>query len=250
MLKLFFVLLLNRIDVFFEADNLPHQLAVTISHANSSLDIAFHQIYQDEVVDSLISAHSRGVRIRVITEHDYYDRTYELRAQGIPVVDEFNDPDAREHRMHNKFIVIDYWDSDTSNDAVWNGSYNASSAIHADNAVLIRSHALASIFEAEFNQMWGDTGVTPNPENARTGPNKSDVAPFHIVNVDGIEIEVYFSPQDNPAEKISYVVSDATSSIDFCMFYFTRDDIASTMSDRLDSENRACHSWCSQYHPS
>ncbi len=235
MTGIFLIALVTQIQVFFETDDLPHQLSVAISRAEHSLDIAFHQLYESDVVDSILSAHERGVRVRVITEHDYYGYTYRLRNAGITVVDEFNDPHAREHRMHHKFVVIDYRDSDTTNDMVWNGSYNASSALHADNALLVHSHALASIFEAEFNQMWGDTGDVPSPENARTGSDKVDVAPFHSVDVNGTEIEVYFAPQDAPAQRLEELVLSADSSIDFCIFYFTRSDLANAMAERAEA---------------
>ncbi len=225
----------TEINVYFETDNLPHQLAVAVSRATSSLDIAFHQIYEDEVVDSIISAHERGVRVRIITEHDYFGRTWRLRNAGITVVDEFNDPNAQDHRMHDKFVVIDFRDDDTTNDWVWNGSYNASSALHADNAIFVRSHSLATIFEAEFNQMWGDTSDIPNRGGARTGIDKTDVAPFHSVYIDSVLFEVYFSPQDTPINYVRHLVQNADSTIDFCIFYYTYYGLANDMIDRLDN---------------
>jgi len=234
-LKIILIAAIAQIYVFFGRDNLPHKLSEAISMATFSIDMVFHQVYQDEVVDSLISAHNRGVKIRVITEHNYSDRVMRLRNAGITVVDEFNDTTASEHIMHHKFMIIDFRDADTTNDLVWNGSYNASSYIHADNALLIRSHGLARIFEAEFYQMWGDTGNIPDSARARTGNNKSDTAPFHTVYVNGTRIDVYFSPQNSPAQIIERLVSRASSSVDFCIYYFTHMGIASSFAAALDS---------------
>ncbi len=229
MMHMLFVIFISQINVYFENDNLPHQLSVAVSRATYSLDIAFHQLYENEVIDSIISAHERGVRVRVITEHDYYWGTARLRAAGIPVVDEFNDPNVHDHRMHDKFVIIDFRDSDTTNDMVWNGSYNASNALHADNALLISSHAMAAIFESEFNQMWGDTGDVPDPQRARTGTDKHDVAPFHTAYVNGTQIDVYFSPQDYPIQYVRQAAQSAHSSLDFCIFYYTYRDLAEDM---------------------
>ena len=228
-------LLMAQIQVFFGRDNLPHKLAVTISQATYSLDMAFHQVYEPEVVDSILSVYNRGVKVRIITEHNYFNRTEALRNAGIIVVDEFNDRNATDHIMHDKFMVIDYWDSDTSNDVVWNGSYNASNYIHADNAVVIQSHSLARIFEAEFNQMWGDTTYMPDPTDARTGRDKQDTAPFHTVYVNGTRIDVYFSPQDSPINFLIALAESSKTSIDFNIFYFTHMSLASAMANRLDN---------------
>ena len=229
-------LTISQINTFFEDDDLPHRLAVTLSQATSSLDIAFHQFYHHEVIDSLISAYNRGVRIRIITEHDYVSYLQSLIDMGIPVIDEGFGVNDTQHRMHNKFIVIDYWDSDTSNDYVWTGSFNASYGLHADNAILIRSHALAELFEAEFNQMWGDTGLSPDPSASRFGTRKTDVLPTHYVLLSSMNlVEVYFSPQDNPIDRLAQLVHYADSLIDFCIYCYTSYDLRDAMIDGLGS---------------
>jgi len=77
-----------NLQVYFEEDTLSKKLAYFISNAQYSLDICFHQFYDSVVVESTLSAWNRGVKVRVITEHDYitYNGTQELQNAGIPVM--------------------------------------------------------------------------------------------------------------------------------------------------------------------
>ena len=228
-----------NIQVYFEEDTLSKKLAYFISNAQYSLDICFHQFYDYEVIDSTLSAWNRGVKVRVITEHDYinYNGTQELEDAGIPVIDEGIGGNSTDHRMHNKFIIRDFRDQDTTNNAVWVGSFNASGFTHADNAILVKSYALSRIFEAEFNQMWGDTGDTPNGVYALTGSNKHDECPFHQVNVDGTLLEAYFSPYNRIQNHILDYINLAQSEIDFLMFTFTNYAIYDAMGMRFMNDS-------------
>ncbi len=235
---LFLILLSSNITVYFESDTLAKKLSYFISGAQQSLDICFHQYYDEEVIDSTLSAWERGVKIRVITEYDYSDYygIQRLKDAGIPVIDEGYGANTTAHRMHNKFIIRDYRDDDTTNNSVWVGSFNASGYVHADNAVYISNFALSEIFEAEFNQMWGDTDDTPNPAYARTGSNKYDQCPSHEVYVDGIKIEAYFSPYNRISNiLLDYINYNTSEELDFLMFTFTNYDIYNAIGQQFNN---------------
>ncbi len=232
-----FLLTLN-IHVYFEKDTLAKKLACFVAEAQSSLDICFHQYYDDEVIDSTISAWQRGVKIRVITEYDYanYSGVQRLRDSGIMVIDEGYGANTRAHRMHNKFIVRDYRDADTSNNTTWVGSFNASGTWMADNAIVVKSYDFSKMFEAEFNQMWGDTDDTPYAGASRTGSNKIEVNDYHEVTVDGILLEAYFSPYNRIANIIlDYINYRTLHELDFLMFTFTNYDIYNAMGQQFNN---------------
>ena len=231
------LLLSPNIRVYFEGDTLAKKLSYFVAGAQSSLDICFHQYYDEEVIDSTLSAWQRGVKIRVITEYDYSDYygIQRLKDAGITVIDEGYGANTTAHRMHNKFIIRDYRDADTLNDVTWVGSFNASGTEMADNAIIVKSYAFSKIFETEFNQMWGDTDDTPNPAYARTGSNKYDQNYYHSITVDNVLLEVYFSPYNRVANIVLDRINYGTSQeLDFMMFTFTNYDIYDAMGRRFN----------------
>lgn len=240
MIKLIIIFIIAahpHIEVYFQSDTLSRKLAYFIGGAHNSLDICFHQFYEDEVIDSTLAAWNRGVNVRVITEHDYinYYGVQRLKNAGIPVIDEGYGANTTLHRMHNKFIVRDFRNADTTDDMLWMGSFNASGTTMADNAIIIKSPALARIFEIEFNQMWGDTDNTPNPAYSLTGSNKYDQSPYHNVIVDNILISAYFSPYNRISNIVLDLINEANHEIDFLMFTFTRYSIYSAMGTRYSN---------------
>ncbi len=217
----------NPYSVYFENDTLVNKLVEFINGANSSLDICMYEVFNQDVVDALVQAHSRGVRIRVITDSTYYNRDgiFSLINAGIPVIHEGVGQNSTNHIMHNKIVIRDFFDSDTTNDYIWTGSFNASDELHVDNVITIQSHALSNLFEREFNQMWGANTEEPDTQNARTGRRKSDVLSVHGVKLGEDSVYIYFSPQDSAIQNIIRLVNSAHSSIMYLIFSFTRSDL-------------------------
>ncbi len=217
--------------VYFDSDTLDVKLARFIGGAQSSLDICFYEIFRDTVARAILSAKRRGVSVRVITDSSYFYRPYidSMRAAGIPVIHEGIGPNSTGQIMHNKFIVRDYRDNDTTNDYVWTGSYNAANYTkpNAENVIIIKSHDVATAYFYEFNLMWGSSTETPDSLNARTGSRKKGYGyPYHLFIVEGDSIWVYFSPQDSTIQYINYFVSLAQDSIGYLIYSFTREDLA------------------------
>lgn len=219
-------------SVYFDSDSLDLKLARFIGDAQYSLDICFYQIFRDTVAKAVINAKKRGVKIRVITDYDYFFKPYvdSMRSYGIPVIHEQMGYNS-EHIMHNKFIVRDYRDADTTNDYVWTGSYNASAytRLNAENAIIIKDRGVATAYFYEFNQMWGDTGDIPDTLNSRTGRRKIDAYPQHLFIVGGDSIWVYFSPQNRPIQYLISFVDSSIDSIGYLIYSYTRTDLANAM---------------------
>jgi phosphatidylserine/phosphatidylglycerophosphate/cardiolipin synthase-like enzyme len=193
-------------------------LVAAIDQARLSVDVAIYSLSLDSVRDALIRAHDRGVEVRVVMESDNRDRSdpQKLSDAGIPVLG-----DRREGLMHDKFVVID-------NAEVWMGSMNfTDSGAYEDNNNLlrIRSVKMAENYTTEFNEMFvddmfgaDDVPATPNPR----------------VTIDGIPIDVYFSPDDNVANNLLDLIYNAEESIYFMAYSFTSDPLAEAIRARAE----------------
>ncbi|KAF1319927.1 Mitochondrial cardiolipin hydrolase, partial [Globisporangium splendens] len=104
-----------------------------LNNAKKSMEICVFTITCDEIADTVLAAHERGVSVRVITDDDQSKgRGSDIQKfidAGIPV----RDDNARTY-MHNKFCVID-------NKILLNGSFNWSRQAVVGNAENLVIHA-------------------------------------------------------------------------------------------------------------
>jgi len=118
-----------------------------IDSAIKTIDVAVYSITNDKIVDSLIAAHNRGVKVRVISDRLQSSGRASLigRIQdaGIPVV--LN----KKHKiMHNKFAIFDATDIET-------GSYNWTSSAtqsNAENCMFFTQQD--KVFSRQFKYLW------------------------------------------------------------------------------------------------
>jgi phosphatidylserine/phosphatidylglycerophosphate/cardiolipin synthase-like enzyme len=216
--------------------DVAQRLTERIQAAQYSIDFCFYNLTHALVAQALVAAKQRGVRVRVITERDNRStQIADLVAAGIPVIDDAYGNNDGSGYMHNKFAVFDYWDkSSAADDWVWTGSYNASYAgvsSNAENVVLVQDQALAACYTAEFNEMWGRESSTPNSANARFGSRKRENTP-HRFMIGGRAVEQYMSPSDRTTSKIIAALNTAEASIYFCIYSFTRSDVAAAMREK------------------
>jgi len=135
---------------------------------------------------------------------------------GIPVLG-----DRREGLMHDKFVVID-------RSEVWLGSMNFTySGTYEDNNQLIhiRSVEMAENYSKEFEEMFVDD---------KFGPDVVPETPYPEVNIDGTDIEVYFSPDDGVANHVFELLSQAEESIYFLAFSFTTDEFGEVIRSKAE----------------
>jgi phosphatidylserine/phosphatidylglycerophosphate/cardiolipin synthase-like enzyme len=197
-------------------------LVTAIDGARLTVDVAIYSLSLDSVRRALIHAHQRGVKVRVVMESDNMGRSdpQALIEAGIPVLG-----DRREGLMHNKFVVID-------NSEVWMGSTNLtdSGAYEDNNNILrIRSVKVAEDFTTEFNEMFvddlfgtNDRADTPNPR----------------VTIDGVPLDIYFSPDDNIANNLLDLLHNANESIYFLAYSFTSDPLSEAILARAEEDVR------------
>lgn len=194
-----------------------------INSAQKTLDGAFYDIGDPDVVKAFVAAKKRGVNVRIVTDNeglmDKVDPTKprqtiaDLRAGGITVKD-----DAREKLMHQKFMVVD-------NKYVWTGSMNLTTSSmfhHNNNSIQFKSPELAQNFNAEFARYWDQNMYGTNPH---TMPNP-------VVNIGSTPIRTFFSPGGGTIAAINEELKKAKKSIRFMAFSMTHKDLLATMIER------------------
>lgn len=220
--------------------DLKAKLIERINQARYSIDICIYNFsgtVASQIADALVNAKNRGVKIRFITERENYNPARagysKLINAGIPIL-----ADNTDGYMHNKFVVIDYRDS-SSWDNVWviTGSWNftdESTNRDFQNVIEIQDRAIAGAFTKEFEEMWGSSGDLPDTSKSKFGVNKTDNTP-HVFNVKGKRVEVYFSPSDGVASKISNAINQANHSIFFALLTFTSQTLSNKIYERYNS---------------
>lgn len=197
-----------------------------IQAARQTLDGAFYDIGDAGIVQALIDANKRGVRVRIVTDTDNMvakdedsrnpnaqirDTIVMLRQAGIPVID-----DQRSGIMHHKFLIVD-------NKSVWMGSTNTTSSSlynHNNNAMTINNVQIAENYLSEFERMFTHRIFGPNPERQ---------VPHPVVQIGNSTIRTFFSPKGGGKEAIMDVLSKSQKRISFMTFSFTDQDIAGMM---------------------
>ncbi len=194
-------------------------LAEAIDQARISVDVAIFDLNLWSIRDALISAHRRGVDVRMVTDSDNMDEqeVQEIKETGIEVLG-----DRHESLMHDKFVVIDRFE-------VWTGSMNFTTGggyTDNNNLIRLRSSKLAEDYTHEFEQMFLDDHF---------GTEKKPETPNPTLTVNGSQIEAYFSPEDGALEHILSAVNGAQESIYFMAYSFTSDELAEAIIQRANA---------------
>ncbi|MEN3038847.1 MAG: phospholipase D-like domain-containing protein [Candidatus Kryptonium sp.] len=220
--------------------DLKAKLIERINQARYSIDVCIYNFsgtVASQIADALVNAKNRGVKVRFITERENYneDRSgySKLISAGIPIL-----RDNTSGYMHNKFVIIDYRDTSSwSNVWVLTGSWNfTDEGTDRDfqNLIEIQDRAIAGAFTREFEEMWGGSGDFPDTARMRFGANKTENTP-HVFNIKGKRVEVYFSPSDGVASKITRALNQANHSIFYALLTFTSSTLSNAIKARYDA---------------
>ena len=199
---------------------LEGKIIYKINQANTTIDMCAYNINRDPIVQALNDAVNRGVTVRYIKANT----TANFALQNVPPLFPVLGGNGSA-LMHNKFIVID---RDDANDAeVITGSMNFTQQNMVDdfnNVLFIQDQSLARAYTLEFEEMWGGSGATPGIFAAKFGDLKEKNTPKKFI-VDGIPMELYFSPSDGTTAAISAALQTADVDLEFAILTFTRNDL-------------------------
>ncbi len=203
-----------------------------INAAKNSIDFAIYGISnQPKIINALIQAQNRGVKIRWVTdantkgENIYEDvakvqkllPNYKTDNHIIPGETTKNSKYTNSI-MHNKFFIFD-------KKAIWLGSANISQTDLADfNANIIvfsSSKILADIYLKEFEQMY----------NEKFHYIKQKITNKENIKIDPINtVSVYFSPKDDIINtQIIPLINNAKKYIYISSFIITNHDVKSAL---------------------
>jgi len=203
-----------------------------INRAKYTLDIAVYNY--TSTFPAIAVAVNNAVNVRGVKVRWIYD--INQSNTGIPLlnssVKRLASPDGAAYGiMHNKFMIIDANSTDPSDAYVWTGSSNWNTQQFNDdynNALVLQDQALAKAYRAHFNMMWGDTGMNPNAALSKFGSFKTDLG-AHSFTIDGVNVELYFSPADNVNSKIQAAINTANTDMYVGMSTFTYNSNASML---------------------
>ena len=131
--------------------------------------------------------------------------------------------------MHNKFVVVDR--DDVNNSWVLGGSTNWTTnnlLFDFNNIVMVQDQAIAKAYTIEFEEMWGSSGPNSNFLLAKFGSTKTDNTP-HNFRVGGRDMDVYFSPSDQPTNAIVNFMATTDASLEFAILSFTKNEIGAAV---------------------
>jgi phosphatidylserine/phosphatidylglycerophosphate/cardiolipin synthase-like enzyme len=121
--------------------------------ARRTLDLCVFTITDDALTDAVISAHKRGVAVRVISDndkaHDTGSDIRKFRGAGVPLV-----VDLTDNHMHHKFGIFD-------GRHLMTGSYNwtrSAFRYNHENIVVVDDERLIKKFSRTFDSLWDSFG--------------------------------------------------------------------------------------------
>ncbi len=197
-----------------------------IDNTKNTLELAIYGIdNQPEILNAIINAQNRGVKVRAVFDYDkknfnYYNDTEKLQ-KSVPNynTDKEYDLNNRSAIMHNKFFIFD-------DKKVFTGSTNITSTgitgFNSNISLLINSKETAQIFKREFNQMY----------NGKFHTQKCAFQNKNIYINPKTQLTVLFSPQDKIITNyIIPIIAKAKTYIYIPIFYITKKELITALTD-------------------
>lgn len=214
----------------------------SIQNAKSSIDMAALVITSDDIFNSLIEAHNRGVLIRIVVDAN----SANVSGSDVKALLDRNIQVKLNNKfriMHNKYIVID-------KKSVQTGSFNYSSNAdrkNAENAIFLNDQpSIASIYTSNFEKLYADSEVINNINyynlqsnfeknmeevflNKDSSSYKSFIINNGIVDVAFSEACNYVPSSVSAKNLILQVIESAKQSIYLAAYGFSDPDIMSAL---------------------
>jgi phosphatidylserine/phosphatidylglycerophosphate/cardiolipin synthase-like enzyme len=216
-------------------------LIAYINRAQHTLDLTIYDFDNTNISNistAVNAAKTRGVKVRFISDGSRGPTNFGIGQLAANIPHIASPTNGQYNIMHNKFVVIDAFDSNPNKPIVWTGATNwTDRQINRDpnDVVIIQDQTLAKTYTLEFEEMWGDTSDIPNLTNSRFGPFKTDNTPHEFVlGPNNKRLECYFSPSDGTNSFLLKSMRSANTEVNFATMINTRADITTAISDLIN----------------
>jgi len=198
-----------------------------LSNATQTIDVTSFDLNLPSVVNALVEASQRGVKVRVVVDEENGTQDLDaklspgnkafkaltvFKAAKIPVVD----GGRSNGLMHDKMIIVD---GKTLFMGSWNMSYNDTFR-NNNNLLQITDPALIANYQAKFNDLFVNKHFGTHAEVGAQRPSMA---------IDGVQVENYFSPADEVMQKLVQYVKGSRKSVRYMIFTYTHHDLAAAM---------------------
>lgn len=142
---------------FSPQDDCPREIRSLIATARTSIDLCVFTITDDRLTDSVLTAHHRGVRVRIITDND---KAADLGSDA----DRFLTAgiqlriDHTQWHMHHKYAIFD-------RKLLLNGSYNwtrGAAEHNEENFMVLNYQPLITRYQEQFEFLWNNLACFDN----------------------------------------------------------------------------------------
>jgi phosphatidylserine/phosphatidylglycerophosphate/cardiolipin synthase-like enzyme len=239
----------GRVQVFLgppgagAPDNLEEVIVDFIDGAEYTLDIAVHELDNPKIAAAIDRAARRKqpganrlIRVRYITEGDYLVEAKPVEPPTITVSLDTNRDhfvqllrgavdakiDFNPKIFHHKFIIRDL---NHDKVALLTGSTNFTTTCthrNLNHVVVFHDLGVASAYQTEFDQLRDGIFGARSPKLTTTDPLK--------INIEGSEVLILFSPENNPELRIVNEILKAKNTAHLMMFTFAK---STTIDDAL-----------------
>lgn len=137
-------------DVFFSpGEECRNAIINRINGAIHQIGICVFTISDDRITDAIVTAHKKGVNVKIITDNDKsWDEGSDIKQLakvGVPIK-----MDSTPNHMHHKFMVVD-------SKALLTGSYNwtvSAMRYNHENILITEEAGVVRSFLKEFDNLW------------------------------------------------------------------------------------------------
>ncbi|MEZ4883589.1 MAG: DUF5689 domain-containing protein [Chitinophagales bacterium] len=217
-------------DALFLPFGIADTLIYYINNAKYTVDVTSYTMdTSNGILDAIIAAHNRGVVVRLVTDADASPGAYNLfPGQKIrrpaPAAGEIGGI------QHNKFIIIDADSPDPNEPLLWTGGTNLSDDqlnVDPNNVIIFQDQSLARAYKIEFEEML----------SGKFGDKKRHNTPNEFL-IGGKRVELFFTPSEDPQDKLIETVRSADYELYFEILSFTLNNVAYAI---LDEHNEGTY---------